>query len=135
MSVLTFLFLFFWPYPFHQLLEMHFAKLHGSICSCKTNTTVPPVSLMQETPTRSPTPTVSLSFFYIQFLICRYLCTLLDLSGESFKKKRMAERSWSLYFCFPFLNFCSFRSNIETFVNLSYISTWLSEIYTTPKSR
>ncbi|XP_044026148.1 N-ethylmaleimide-sensitive factor attachment protein, beta b isoform X4 [Siniperca chuatsi] len=43
-----------WPRT-GTLLEMHFARLHVSICSCRTNMTVPPVSLMQEMLSRSLT--------------------------------------------------------------------------------
>ncbi|XP_008311442.1 N-ethylmaleimide-sensitive factor attachment protein, beta b isoform X2 [Cynoglossus semilaevis] len=39
------------------VLEMHFVKQHVSTCSCRINTTVPPVSLMLETLTRSLTQT------------------------------------------------------------------------------
>ncbi|XP_067338173.1 N-ethylmaleimide-sensitive factor attachment protein, beta b isoform X2 [Channa argus] len=38
------------------LPEMHFAKRHVFICSCRTNMTLPLVSLMQGTHTRSLTP-------------------------------------------------------------------------------
>uniref|UniRef100_A0AAQ4S2Z0 N-ethylmaleimide-sensitive factor attachment protein, beta b n=1 Tax=Gasterosteus aculeatus aculeatus TaxID=481459 RepID=A0AAQ4S2Z0_GASAC len=37
-------------------LEVRSARRHVSICSCRTSTTAPPVSLMQEMPTRSLTP-------------------------------------------------------------------------------
>lgn len=44
---------------FIQRPEMRFARPRVSICSYRTNTTAPPVSSMQETLTRNPTPMVS----------------------------------------------------------------------------
>uniref|UniRef100_A0A8C8G607 Beta-soluble NSF attachment protein n=2 Tax=Oncorhynchus tshawytscha TaxID=74940 RepID=A0A8C8G607_ONCTS len=45
-----------WPRT-GTLLVMHSARPPGSTCSSRTNTTRPPASLMQETPSKSLTPT------------------------------------------------------------------------------
>lgn len=54
--------------PYFKLLEMRSAKRHVSTCSCRINTIVPPVSLMQEMLSRSLTPMVSTCGNYIIWL-------------------------------------------------------------------